>query len=88
MAPPRRSHGRRHGGHTPVPEGDREPQAAEIDCIGSTPGDRIRLVHPWEREQEQHLLSMIQPLADDCGLVIAGQPMGEPRPVGELAPTR
>lgn len=45
------------------------PSTGEIDCLDAQPGDTVTMLYQWSGVEEEKLNSILQPLADECGIV-------------------
>ncbi len=46
-------------------------EAAAIDCMGASSGDTVTLLYQWSGSEEENLNKILQPLVDECGIVLA-----------------
>lgn len=45
------------------------PAASEM-CMGAQPGDELSLLYQWSGQEEERLNQILQPLVDNCGIVL------------------
>ena len=48
-----------------------EPPMGEIDCMGAAAGDEVSLLYQWSGTEEENLNTILKPLVDACGIVLA-----------------
>lgn len=55
----------------PMEEETEEAAAGAIDCMGAAEGDEVSLLYQWSGLEEENILSILQPVVDECGIVLA-----------------
>jgi alpha-glucoside transport system substrate-binding protein len=50
---------------------EEEPMMGEIDCMGVEEGAELTIFYQWSGVEEENILSILQPLVDACGIVLA-----------------
>lgn len=58
-------------GETMPAETPAVPVTGEIDCMGAQQGDRVTMLYQWSGAEEENLNRILQPLVDECGIVLA-----------------
>ncbi len=46
------------------------PISAEINCMGTSPGDKLKLLYVWTGTDEEKFNTILKPLVDKCGIKI------------------
>jgi alpha-glucoside transport system substrate-binding protein len=62
------------GGDTAAPPAEQEQEEEMMfDCKGAAPGDELTMLYQWSGAEEEKILSILQPLVDNCGITIVSE---------------